>query len=371
MPNTHCLPSGSLGTNEVPVPPIIGGVQIPSGGLGSGNIRGIVVWLHGLGSPVGGTYANGVYPDNSNPVTLGCLALCNNLVADGWIVFAPVFGEDGAADGNPSGWLYRDVNSDPGGGSRYLAQMLHWWDHVVLYLNATYGTMPIVPFGFSWGGWHAVALAANKQSTLTAFGCHCPANIPDIVWNFYTNPLDFSQVAYTWQGLDQLPTALNSVTVPGMIGYGTIDNAVGFSGSTVRATSNGGVIANIASWSSPNAGVLRVTDNTQFNVGPGAYVYNNSGAWAFIKFTGTTGGGGGGLLGCTYVTGSAGYAVATGDSVIQSGAVQMIAAQRAAQPSHQVSSNAVAENHAFSTTDATTYASWFTTSVDPICPKAY
>ena len=49
----------------------------------------------------------------------------------------------------------------------------------------------------------------------------------------------------------------------------------------------------------------------------------------------------------------------------------MITAQQAANPSHQVTRNATTDTHEFITADATFYANWFTTVVDPLCPAVH
>jgi dienelactone hydrolase len=367
MPNTHCLPTGALGTNELAVPPIIGYAGIPAGGVGHGNIRGVVVWLHGLRGP--GSAYPATTPVDTGGILPGYFATFTNaLITDGWVVLAPIYAEDGFATANPTKGLYNDINSDTGGGSRYLAQMLHWWDHVVAYIKATYGNLPIVPFGMSWGGWHALQIAANRQSTVAAYGCHCPSNVMDVVSTTVTPGYDFTALANQARGLDVFSTALNSVTVPGIIGYGTSDSLVGYSGSTVGSTSNGGIVSNITAWSSPSAGVIKVADYTQFTVGPAALITGPGGKWANIKFTGVSTSG---LTGCTYVAGSAGYTLSTGDTVQQAGTVQLIGAQQAAQPTHPVTANSTTNNHAFLLADSATYVSWFTGTVDPIAPKVY
>jgi hypothetical protein len=89
------------------------------------------------------------------------------------------------------------------------------------------------------------------------------------------------------------------------------DNGVG--NTTVASGSNGGTIANIATWSSPSAGVLDVASSSGFSSQGGtAYVAASGSTIAEITYTGT---GTGTLTGCAYVSGSASGTVATGGAV--------------------------------------------------------
>jgi hypothetical protein len=139
-------------------------------------------------------------------------------------------------------------------------------------------------------------------------------------------------------------TQLNSVTIPGMITYGTTDQAVGYGGtSTIASGSTGGDITTIASWSKPSAGVLDVASSTGYVVGSLVKVTGLTGGvgYAEIAFTGTAAGQ---LTGCTLVNGSG--TTATGNPAVQSQTAAIIAAQQAAQPSNQVVANITAYNHA-------------------------
>lgn len=267
MPATHCLPSGALGTSELPVPNVSAAnltTYTPSGSK-----RGVVVLLHGLN----------IVGVNIPIVPTGAmLTLAGTLQTDGWVVINPTFSEDLYSGALPTTGLYNDINADTGHGSRYLTNMLAWWDHVVAYINQRYGNWPIVPFGLSWGAWHAYQIAKNKQSTIIGYGGHVGVTVLSGVASALTTPVDFTGLNTT--GLDLASTALNAVTKPGMIGWGTADTVVG----------------------STNLSALYT------------------------------------------------------------------AAHNAGQP---VTSNATGDTHQITGTDATTYQSWFTSTIDPLAPASF
>jgi hypothetical protein len=216
MPNTHCLTSGSLGSNELPCP----GVNAANNKeyVPAGSKRGVVVYCHGL---------NVVQLDP--PYTVGGGSALDNfltaLKTDGWVVIVPPYPED-FFDSLPTQGLFNDVNADAGHGSRYLATTLHWWDHVVAYIKQRWGNWPIVPFGVSWGGWHAHVVAKNKLSTITAFGSHEAVTTLSALPTSLTGSVDFSTLAGGSVGLDTGAHDLDAVTVPGIIGWGTSDVTV-------------------------------------------------------------------------------------------------------------------------------------------------
>lgn len=222
MPNTHCLPGGVLGTGELPVPNVsraLMSVLEPS----PGSRRGVVVMLHGLTLQIVDSVP--VYIDVGGFTPIKWLTLANALVADGWVVIQPQYA-DNMYVGLPQVGLFGDVSNDAGHGSRYLAQTLHWWDHVVAWIKANYGNWPIVPFGFSWGGWHAFQIAANRTSTIIAYATHHAATVLSAVPAAVTSPVDFTAISTA--GLDTTSTMLNAVTIPGAIAWGTGDAVVGF-----------------------------------------------------------------------------------------------------------------------------------------------
>src|ERR1017187_5012052 len=92
MPNTHCLPSGTLGSHELPVSNHAA-INISTVDPGSGNRRGIVVFLHPL---------TGVISSFPEPIpNTGSAGFYNRIgdfgtavVADGWIFMYPSVHED-------------------------------------------------------------------------------------------------------------------------------------------------------------------------------------------------------------------------------------------------------------------------------------
>jgi dienelactone hydrolase len=223
MVNTHCLTSGALGSNELPCPGINGVNNkelIPAGSK-----RGVVVLMHGLDI---------VRIDPPYTLSGAFLTFAQGLQTDGWVVIVPPFPED-LFDSLPTQGLWNDVNADAGHGSRYLATTLHWWDHIIAYIQTKWGNWPVVPFGLSWGGWHAHAVAKNKLSTIKAFGTHEAVTTLSAVPLSFTTPVNFTSISTA--GLDTAATDLNAVNVPGIIGWGTNDTVVGSSAlSTLRST---------------------------------------------------------------------------------------------------------------------------------------
>jgi hypothetical protein len=197
MVATHCGDSHSLGTGQLPTNPIPGQAiaSIPSGGVGHGNIRGVVVYGHGWNEG----------PNQVGGGEVGVQTLVTNLVNDGWIVFNASYPEDnyvavpvGFTSATPSTGTYLDFTNDTGHGARYLATWLHTWDHIVGYCQKTYGAgIPIVPFGVSWGGWHMAQIALNKFSTIAAWGIHIPVTVISVLETGITIPYNWSTVNTT------------------------------------------------------------------------------------------------------------------------------------------------------------------------------
>lgn len=254
--STHCLPNGVLGTNEIPVCNVSDAtvdVYIPAGGLGSGNIRGVVVSMHGLS--IGLLQLPAALVVNLNTPNTSVFgfesydpAFTVNLVNDGWIVLGVPYPEDFYV-GIGATAIWNDVASDSGHGSRYLTNQMHWWDHVVEYIHLKYGAnIPIVPYGGSYGGYHTLLVAANRQSSIIAYCADVPATIISNASPTFTFPANYGPTAVTGDGntvpplpaggtsgMDIGQTALNAnsvnpngVTVPGIVTYGTNDEAVGW-----------------------------------------------------------------------------------------------------------------------------------------------
>lgn len=355
MPNTHCLPTGSLGTGELAINNITPGTVtalVPSGGLGHGNIRGIVVSCHGLTGP-----GNAVPPI---PYLTDYLTFAQNLQADGWIVVQPPYPED-FKEGDVG--INTDISNDAGFGSRYLNNTtIRWWDHVNQFITATYQSgLPTVVFGVSWGGWHVFQIAAAHQSSLLAMGCHVPVSVVSNLSNLFSPPVNYGLI--NTSGADVSTTLLNSITIPAVVGYATNDIAVGYSGVTTVDVGSDGTAASAVT-------TLSVVSNTGFILNPGPMVtitgLTGGTGRATFTFTGT---GSGTLTGATLISGSG--TLHTGNPVQQSTTSALIANQQAAQPSHQITANSTTSSHQFTSTEATYYTNWFTTIVDPLAPKLF
>ncbi len=225
MALTHCLPTGSLGTFEIPV------IQVPGGGTvlePVGSKRGVVVLLHGLQ----------LINNSSFPVTLidnsvdQLLTFANDLVADGWVVLFPgMMGDNNVLSQDNA--IFNDISNDTGHGSRLLSNTMHWWDHVVDWVSMNYGSLPIVPFGISWGGWHALQIGINRTSSILAYGANTPVTqlwtLP--FFNLYDKP---PKVSYT------LDSSMNNQNLPqSTITVNESISGAASSGSLVVVTSSG------------------------------------------------------------------------------------------------------------------------------------
>ena len=232
MPNTHCLPSGSLGTSEVPVCQIgndVITVQTPAGGFGSGNIRGIVVLFNGL-SIIPVTIPLPI----TDSATIKFQTLATELTTDGWVVAMVPFNEEFLTKGvaftasaNPAQIIQNDIVADAGHGSRMVAATGRWWDHIITWIQMTYPSkFPVVCFGVSWGPWHSWQVAINRTNTIIAYGGHCGVTILSDVAASATGTANWTIINTT--GADVTSSALNSLTsLPGWIGWSTSDTVVG------------------------------------------------------------------------------------------------------------------------------------------------
>ena len=221
MPNTHCLPSGSLGTGEVGVPIVPGNASILTP---SGSKRGIAVFCHGMG-----TTPLALPPVNTG----GFLTLANDLKADGWIVLYAIEPGDGYLNGQAAA-VNNDLFNDSGGGdgARHQACILHWWDHVVNWINLTYGNWPTVIVGYSWGGMHALSVAIKRTSTIMAYVGHHPVSNPSLlnpsVGGFTWSMLNTTGINVGASGLNALPNGQLGSVPPGLLGWGTIDTIIDY-----------------------------------------------------------------------------------------------------------------------------------------------
>jgi hypothetical protein len=175
--------------------------------------------------------------DNAMPLAIANVIgeaiqpFANSLVADGWLFILPAYPGDFSVSGvNYPTNFYNDVNNDAGNGSRLYTTMGLWWDHLVGNLSNLYGAnRPIFVSGFSEGAWLALNIAINRMSSIVGYISHCPATL----WE----NTSINSPPITWTGMDLSTTALNSVTIPGNVGYSDNDASVGWALSSAE---NGG-----------------------------------------------------------------------------------------------------------------------------------
>lgn len=206
MVNTHCKPSGSLAANEISVNNICD-ASVSTVNASGGLKRGVVVWIPGMAAGVPAIPGSNADVGGILPVKIGTFSAA--VAADGW-QFINVPAPDYLSPLGQVTALYNDVANDSGHGSRYLATTLHWWDHVVAYIQAKYGNLPIVPFGMSWGGWRVLQIANNRASTIVAAGAHEFCTFLSHVSATFTPPKDFSGITTT--GCDTASSVLNAFT---------------------------------------------------------------------------------------------------------------------------------------------------------------
>lgn len=234
---THCPQAKDLGAAQLTPPnvPGSGSVTIPSGGVGHGNIRGVAVMCPGLGVTLP------VLPLTATDATLGVIpvywgTLAADLVADGWIVHVAHYPEIGYS-GVPSVGLQADVLADTGKGARYKNTSQLWDEHVLSWKNIVYGpSVPLMPVGFSWGGWHALALAQHLPRAIAAYVVHCPVTYLSHINPLFAGPTGSTFAAMDSSGLDLSAHALDGVSCPGFVSYGTNDIAVGYNAAGTGGT---------------------------------------------------------------------------------------------------------------------------------------
>jgi pimeloyl-ACP methyl ester carboxylesterase len=223
-PLTHCLPSGSLGTDQMPVTQvgpdtvtITDSTHAPVGGF---TRRGICVFMHSAQTSDGPLPLTFLSNIGENFATVQA-----SLNADGWIFVYPAYpGDFSIAAVAQISNLYNDCANDPGHGSRYVATLAAWWDHLTGYLASVYGAgRPIMVTGFSLGGHAALEIAINRPSSIVGYFAHCP---PTIWSNLTIQGLNWAGINTT--GMDLSATALNTVTVPGQVGYSKTDGTAGW-----------------------------------------------------------------------------------------------------------------------------------------------
>ena len=352
---THCLPTGALQTAEIPVCNISDSTVtaiIPSGGVGHGNIRGIVVWLTGFDVFVNSGPGIPPYIPPDSPGAY-YTTFYNALVADGWI-FLAVPSNEWSAHGYGSSAVYNAVNADPGLGSNYVAGMMRWWDHIALYCAKKWPGMPIVPFGVSWGGFETIQVASGKTSTLLAAGAHVPATWISNANHLYTPPQNFGLI--NCSGLNVPVNALASVGIPMILGWGTTDVALGWTGTST-------VAAGFTTTPAASVTTLPLNDATGYLSSPQVTALTTGGLGYATYEIGSISGNN--LNGLTYLSGSGNVAVGT--QVVQSPLQEIIAAAPA-----NVVGHSTADTHEFTLADALYYSgTWFADVVDPLAPPMF
>jgi hypothetical protein len=373
VPNTHCLPSGSLGTAEIPVSNV-GATYLTIVDPGVGNRRGIVVWINGLNVFLATSYAPSI-PNGGSAGTYNRVGdFANTISADGWL-FMTVTVPEAFMNLAGSQAIYNDVANDTGHGSRFVNNIVHWWDHVLQYIAVTYGAgRPIIVGGGSFGGFKALQILINRQKTVAGCIAHEPATILENV------PASFTVTAQAFynlncSGLDLATNALTAMspalTVPAIIGYGTGDFILGYSATTV--SSGGGTNVNTFTGSQ----TLNITDGTKIIGGPMVTLTGLSGGsgscvMTFGSVSGNT------LLNCQTVTGSG--SLVNGAPCVQNNVDQIITnALSASLPVTRSQDGGMATpiTHEFTGTpsgagnNAATYAAWIASTLDASYPVSF
>lgn len=222
---THDNPSGSSrATNQLWVPgvPGYGGVQVPS------TVDGVVVMLHS------GVTVIPVVPSLLAYQVLapGLYALANNLVAANWAVLWPSYPEEGQGNVVPIQALINDLESATSSSGQQLATTTgNWWDDVLTCCGRRWPGKKIAVAGWSEGAFMALKTAALRPGQVIGGIAHEPATI----WgNVVDAPFNFTGVSSP--NYDLSATALDAVTEPFLVGYGTNDMTVGYSSAGTGGT---------------------------------------------------------------------------------------------------------------------------------------
>jgi hypothetical protein len=214
MVATHCLPSGSLGTSEIPVCNV--STARSTIATPGGSKRGVALtfqgtWLHTVDAPP---------PVEDESSVLMFATLQAALVANGWVAVTPCKPStclpviEGVA-------LVNEVNADTSGkGLRMLTMYQHWFEHLLEWVGRTYPGWPVIVTGVSLGGWLAIRLAQSQPASILAYA----AEKPIAVWS----ALPFGVMPADTSGADLTTHSLDALTMPGFIGWSTTDTTVGF-----------------------------------------------------------------------------------------------------------------------------------------------
>lgn len=319
--STHCLTTGQLGTAELPCCNISGATitvtNPPAGTLR----RGVCVFFHGLYLAALAVPTPPALVDTYSLFgSVYSATLTANLATDGWVVLAVPAPED-AYNGVPTAGVYADVAAESSYGGRWVQTNLHLWDHIYQYIQNTYGNWPIMVTGNSLGGWRSLIMATNRASQIVGYAASQPATVFENTGTNYTTPSNFGLL--NWSGADLGPSALNAVTIPGLVQYSTADTAVWWAGNTTATSLVAGTLTLASTTGFEAAGNVLLTGLTG---GTGRQVL------AYTAVAGAT------LTGCTVVSGSG--TIAAGVSVAQQSTTDAMitAAQANGRPVTRVSS---------------------------------
>lgn len=297
-----------------------------------------------------GDLDTGFFPDYTG-------SLLANLINDGWEVFRAPYPEVGTnvltsagVPSIPAMGLQLDLTNDPNHGANYTAAFQRSLDHIVEGIRYERGaSFPLVIFGASHGGWAALQAAAYLGGRLAGVIACIPATRWGVANRVFSAPANFNNIDVSGLNLDA--TALNGIpaSLPVLISYGTTDNVVGWSQTTVAGASIGVDVSTFA-----GSGTLTVTDASKLSqaagngapIGSGVIVPTSNG-FATITYQSVSGNV---LIGCDTTLGSG--TIVSG-AVIQSTADAMITAAQAAGKS--VTRNATTSGHAISYLAAGSY----------------
>lgn len=316
--------------------------------------HGAIIWLNGLqGTPFsrlkpadqnltlpatapmfGGDVVTGFLP--------GYGASFNaNVANDQWALFnvsLPEFNSNvGFPPNIPSTGLQNDFATDPAFGARYNNTMANETvRHAITGAQQKFGSsVPIIIAGGSHGGSSALLAISNFQSEIIAGAVFFPLTLWCTLDSQFNGPGP-SFAATNTSGADIGPNQLTSIpsTLPVFYQYGTVDQAVGWSQTTVAAGSIGANSASLTSFT--------VVDGTQLVQAQGLVrVPTNSAlGYAVLSFTTITGNV---VSGCVNVFGS-GLLIA--GAVVQSESTQIVSNALAASPARNVTdAHVVNANH--------------------------
>lgn len=347
---THCRPVEPFtGMVDPPGFPACAPINRPVVGT-----RGLVVLCHGiadLGYPV--TMPN-------DPTGDDWTNLSNDLLADGWMtVYAQQCGD---LSGPPEllGQLatqLADMTGDPSGtANHWWLATLAWWDHVRAWCDYHYGSdFPLVPLGFSNGGWIATQVAANRAETISAAVIHHPA----LQWSTVLADI-YGQTGYDTSSIDLSSTALNGLTVPALLGWGTADNVVDplHNGDTLTAALYSAALAAGApvSASVDATGAFKSPTTRNQSVTTTSGSKNITGSFTSAD------------VGQSILGTGIGY----GNSIVsQTGTAAVLNGAATASGTHTCTISVGGERHVLTAADTAQILAFMTGTVDPLCPMVW